>query len=170
VARHRALIAASGALVGVAILGAIAVAQPEFEVPGFLPADQQIPVATPDAGQQVAVLQVGLTSDGGKVAAEVRSKEVIDSFAPKSVARSAGEWEVRVLGEKELTYRIPNPLLDVEIEDPENVKAPYQAVPTETLDWTLIVPLYDQGEPLGATQIEVVDIESGAVILATDLP
>jgi hypothetical protein len=167
--RRRAVVVAGG-LTAVVLLSAVAVAQPEFEVPGFLPADQQIPVAPPTEGQQVAVLQVALAADGDTVVAEVKSTLVIDNYAPKSVARSAGEWEVRVLGERELTYRVPNPFLDVEIEDPENQKAPYHAVPTDALDWTLIVPLYDQGQPLGATRIEVTDVDTKAVILATDLP
>lgn len=167
--RRRAVILVGG-LTAVVLLSAVAVAQPEFEVPGFLPADQQIPVAPPTDGEQVAVLQVALSADGETIVAEVKSTEVIDSYAPKSVARSAGEWEVRVLGERELAYRVPNPFLDVEIEDPEDQKAPYHAVPTDALDWTLIVPLYDQGQPLGATRIEVTDVDTKAVILAIDLP
>jgi hypothetical protein len=167
--RRRAVIV-TGGLIAVVLLSAIAVAQPEFEVPGFLRAEEQIPVVPPTDGQQVAVLQVALSADGATVVAEVTSTQVIDNYAPKSVARSAGDWEVRVLGERELSYLVPNPFLDVEIEDPENQKAPYHAVPTDALDWTLIVSLYDQGEPLGATRIEVTDVDTKAVILTADLP
>ena len=51
-------------------------------------------------------------------------------------------------------------------DDPAN---PYGGVPTDALDWTLIVPLYDQEGPLGATSIEVVDVATAAVILRTDI-
>jgi hypothetical protein len=168
-ARRRTVILAGG-LTAVVLLSAVAVAQPEFEVPGFLPADQQIPVAPPTDGQQVAVLQVALSADGDTVVAEVKSTRVIDNYAPKSVARSAGDWEVRVFGERELAYLVPNPFLDVEIEDPENQKAPFHVVPADALDWTLIVPLYDQGQPLGATRIEVTDVDTKAIILTAELP
>lgn len=162
----RTMIAVLG-LTTVALLGAVAVAGQSFEVPDFLSAEELRPVPTPPEDQQVAVLQVALTADGDKVSAEVQSKQVIHSFVPKSVARSAGEWEVRVLGGKELRYLIPNPLNDVEIENPDDPEQPFQAVPTTSMDWTLIVPLFDQGEALNADRIEVVDVASGAVILET---
>jgi len=141
----------------------------ELDLPGFLSAEEQQPVFTPEAGQEVVVLQVDLESDGQRVSAEVRSQEVITSFAPKSVARSAGEWEVRISGERELTYQIPNPLLDIEVENPDDRDSPFEMVPTDGYEWTLIVPLYHEGEPLGATAIQVVDIETGETILETDV-
>lgn len=159
-----------GLVAAVLLVGGIVVAADEFPLPTILPADDQRPLEPPRAGQQVAVLEVTLLAQGDKVTAEIRSNEVIDNFAPKSVARSAGEWEVRLLGGKEFKYLIPNPLLDVEVENPKApADNPFDSVPVETLDWTLIVPLYDQGQPLGATRVQVVDTATGNTILETDI-
>lgn len=166
--RGRRLVLGAG-LVAALALAAVAVAQGEFEVPGFLAADDQRPVPTPAAGQRVLVLQVDLTADGDKVTARIRSQAIVDTFAPKSVARSAGDWEVRIRGDKELAYQVPNPMLDVEIENPEDEKNPYDTAPTEKLDWTLVVPLYDQGQPLGAKSIQVVDLATGNVVIEAEV-
>ena len=139
-------------------------------IPTFQPADRQVPAPKPDQGQQVAVIQVALRSDGEKVTAEVRSADVIDGFAPKVFARSAGEWQVRVIGERELVYLIPNPLLDVEADgERDDPNDPYDQVVLETFDWTLIVPMYHEGASLGATSVEVTDVASREVILTTEL-
>lgn len=152
------------------LVSAVALAQELPELPDFLPADQQVPVATPAEGEQVLVVQVALRSDGERVTAEIRSQEIVNTFAPKVVARSAGEWEVRLTGERELSFLIPNPLLDVEVENPDDPNSPYDTVPTESLDWTLVVPLYDEaGQPLGATSVEVLDVTTREVILQTDV-
>ena len=150
--RLAALLAAGGAL-ALAIV-AVAVAQDQLDVPDFLKADDQRPVMTPTAGQQVLVLEVDLNADGDKVTGEVRSQSVVANFAPKSVARSAGDGEVRITGEKPLTYQIPNPFTDVEIERLEDDKRPLQGADLQTLDWTLVVPLYADGQPLGATSVQ----------------
>lgn len=163
--RKRIWLVVTGVAV-IALVAAIAVtAQEEFPVPSFLPADDQNPAPTPDAGQQVLVLEVALEGEGEQVTGRVVSQQIVSNFAPKSVARSAGEWEVQVDGEKDLSYLVPNPLQDVEIEDPENEDDPYDYVATTTLDWTLVVPLYADGQPLGATRVQVVDVASKAVIV-----
>jgi len=146
-------------------VAAVALAADELQLPAFLPADDQRPVMTPSAGQQVLVLQVDLTADGERVSGKVRAQSVVANFAPKSVARSAGEWEVRVDGEKDLSYLIPNPLTDVEIEDPNDPNSPGSVVELNALDWTLVVPLYADGQSLGATSVQVVDVATKAVIL-----
>jgi len=166
--RRRRIWMVAGGVAVLALAGAVAViAQEEFPLPSFLPADDQQPAPTPDAGQQVLVLQVGLEGSAERTTGQVKSQQIVDNFAPKSVARSAGEWEVRVDGDKPLRYLIPNPLLDVEVEDPENDKDPYDYVPTTTLDWTLVVPLYADGQPLGATRVQVVDVATETVIVET---
>jgi hypothetical protein len=168
---RRRLLALVAAGVAVALtVVAVAVAQDQLDLPDFLKADDQRPVMTPTAGQQVLVLEVDLSADGDKVSGRVRSQNVVDNFAPKSVARSGGDWEVRVSGEKALTYAIPNPLTDVEIERLDDDKRPLQGAELQTLDWTLVVPLYADGQPLGATSVEVVDLLTGAVILKVDVP
>ena len=157
-----------GVIAALAVVGGVALA--EDVIPTMVPADQQIPVPKPANGQQVGVIQVALQGSAEKPRAEVRSATVLDSFAPKVVARSAGEWQVRVIGEKELKYLIPNPLLDVEADgERDDPKDPYDQVILETYDWTLIVPIYDQGATLGAKSVEVTDVASGNVILTTDL-
>lgn len=138
------------------------------ELPGILPADDQRPAALPSEGQQVLVAEVLLFADGEQVRAELRSLEVVDSFAPKVVARSGGTWEIRLLGGKELTYQIPNPLADIEAERPDDEKQPFETVTTDTYEWTLIAPLYRDGEPLGASRVQVVDLEAGQTILEAD--
>jgi hypothetical protein len=156
-----------GTIAALVLVGGVVLAE---ETPSFIPADQQIPVPKPESGQQVAVIQVALQGVAEKPTAEVRSAVVLDGFAPKVVARSAGEWQVRVIGEKELKYLIPNPLLDVEADgERDDPNDPYDQVILETYDWTLIVPMYDQGAALGATSVEVTDVASGNVILTTEL-
>jgi hypothetical protein len=76
---------------------------------------------------------------------------------------------VRVEGEKELRYLIPNPLLDVEVENGDKEDDPYDSVPTDNLDWTLVVPLYADGQSLGATRVQVVDVASEAVIIDVEV-
>jgi hypothetical protein len=157
-----------GVVAALVVIGGVALA--EDVIPSFVPADQQVPVPTPDKGQQVAVIEVALRADGEKATGEVRSATVIDGFAPKVVARSAGDWQVLVKGEHELKYLIPNPLLDIEAEsEKDDPKDPYDQVQLGTYDWTLIVPMYDLGVSLGATSVEVSDVASGNVIFTTEL-
>jgi hypothetical protein len=161
----------TGAVVAlVFVLAAVADAAEVIDLPGFLSAKEETPVKKPESGQQVAVFQVQLESDGQKVQGRVLSQKVISSFAPKSVARSAGEWEVRIKGQKDLVYQIPNPLTDIEVERPDDEKQPFEAVKTDSYDWTLIVPLYHDGEPLGARTIEVVDLSTQTTVLSAEVP
>jgi hypothetical protein len=165
---HR--IAIATAIGAALVLGLVAgVVAQEFELPKPVPAEEPIPAPQPEDGQQVAVLIVDLESDGERVQAEIVFQDVISSFAPKSVARSRGAWEIRVFGEKELRYHVLNPLLDVEVENPEDVEVPFASVETKSLRWTLVVPLYVDGEPLGAQTIEVVDLVTEEVVLSTEI-
>lgn len=166
--RSRALVVAAG--LGVALATTSIAFAVDEDLPDFLSADDQRPVAEPQEGQQVLVAQVLLASDGKRVSAEVQSLEVIDSFAPKVVARSGGEWEVRLLGGRELAYKVPDPLDDIEAERLDDEKQPYESVPLDNYDWTLIAPLYQDAEPLRVTSVRVVDLETGQVILETEIP
>ena len=161
--KRLALVVGAIAVVG----GAAAFAAQEIELPEFLKADEQVPVKEPESYQKVAVLQVALTSSEGRVEGKLLSQEVIARAAPKVVARSGGEWEVRVIGKTRLEYRIPNPLLDIETENPGDDRNPYSSVDVDSYDWTLIVPLYRGEESLGAETIEVVDVATGNTILST---
>lgn len=162
--RAHKIAVAAGVVVAV---GGAAFAAQEAELPTFLKADEQLPVKQPESFQKVAVLQVVLTSQGERVEAQIESQRVVNSAGPKSVARSAGDWEVRVLGKTKLVYQIPNPLRDIETENPDDDRQPFASVDEPTYNWTLIVPLYSRGESLGAETIEVVDLVTGATILST---
>ncbi|MDQ4024046.1 MAG: hypothetical protein M3217_00925 [Actinomycetota bacterium] len=166
--RTRKFIAAAAGI-GILLVATAAVAFQEFDLPELLSADEQVPVAEPSEGQQVAVLKVDLGLGAQVVRAEVVSLEVIDSFAPKSALRDAGDWEVRVVGDRELSYRIPNPLTSVEVETGIE-GAPYRTIPLQSFEWTLVVPLYHDGEPLNAKSIEVRDLRTGLTILRADVP
>jgi hypothetical protein len=165
--KRKKMVAAAVAL-GVLAIGTIVVAQ-EFDLPGFVTAEEEIPVLQPESGQQVAVLQIGLQSEeDGSVSAELISQRVIDSFAPKSFSRAGGDWEVRVVGETTVAFRIPNPL-NAEVENPDDPEVPFETVQLESLEWTLVVPLYDEGQSLGAETIEITDLLTGTTILSTSI-
>lgn len=142
----------------------IAIAQ-GFDLPGFVSAKEEIPAQEPDAGQQVVVLEIQIRRDDDSLAAELISQRVVDSFAPKDVARSAGDWEVRISGDRDLAYLIPNPLADIEVENPQDERAPFAGVQLTSFDWTLVVPLYHDGKPLGAQTIQITDLTTGDTIL-----
>jgi hypothetical protein len=91
---------------------------------------------------------------------------VIDSFAPKSASRTGGDWEVLVVGERTLTFQIANPLY-VEVENPDDQEHPFDLVQLDSYEWTLVVPLYDEGESLGAETIQITDLSTGATLLRT---
>jgi hypothetical protein len=42
-------------------------------------------------------------------------------------------------------------------------------VETSSFQWTLVVPLYHEGEPLNAEAIEVIDLETGELIFSTPI-
>lgn len=159
----------TGPVVALICLAAAANAAEIIDLPSFLSAEEQTPVKKPASGQEVSVLQVQLQSDGQTVHGRVLSQKVISSFAPKSVARSAGEWEVRIKGRQELVYQIPNPLTDIEIERPDDKRQPFETVKTDSYEWTLIVPLYHDGESLGARTIEVIDLSTQTTVLSTEV-
>lgn len=155
-------------LLGVLLIGTVVAAQ-EFDLPGFVTAEEEIPALAPDAGQQVAVLEILLqASDDGLVRGELTSQRIIDSFAPKSASRSSGDWEIRIEGETTLVYQIPDPL-NLEVENPDDQETPFGSFRLDSLDWTLIVPLYDEGRPLGAETVEITDLVTGATVLRVEL-
>jgi hypothetical protein len=83
-------------------------------------------------------------------------------------ARSRGTWEVRLQGRQPVTYRIPNPLEDIEIENPPGAPSPFsQVVPTGPVPFELVVPLTRAGTPLGVERIQVVDTVTGRVVVDT---
>lgn len=123
----------------------------------------------PNPSSQVAVLDLMLDAQGRELrGARVNRVQVIAANAPKVFARSRGTWEVRLQGSQPVTYRIPNPLEDIEIENPPGSPSPYsRVVPSGPVPFQLAVPLTHAGNPLGVERIQVVDTVTGRVVVDT---
>ena len=115
------------------------------------------------------MLDLMLDADGGELrAAQVDRVQVVSANAPKVFARNRGTWEVRLQGRQPVSYRIPNPLEDIEIENPPGSPSPFsQVAPTGPVPFELIVPLTRAGSTLGVQRIQVVDTVTGRVIVDT---
>lgn len=105
-----------------------------------------------------------------QITARVIRARVINAAAPKVFARNSGDWEVRLMGQTPLTYRIPNPLTDIEIENPPGSKSPFsQVVPTGPVPVQIVVPLTRDGRSLGVQSVEIVDTTTGQIIVRAPL-
>ena len=137
----------------------------------IVPAQEQRPAKPPTGAQrQVAVLSIALDVVNGEVrSARVTSSKRIASYAPKVFARRAGDWEVVIEGETRKSFFVNNPALrEAEAHPSSNDR--YQWVgETGSIDWPLVVPLYDDGRALGARSITIRDTRTGATILQADL-
>ncbi|QYF93552.1 hypothetical protein KY495_23325 [Massilia sp. PAMC28688] len=133
-------------------------------------ADQQRATAPPTKGQQVAVLNIRLEADNGKImAARVDSSRTIASYAPKVFARRGGPWEVIIDGKTRRSFFVDNPAMrEAEAHPSSGDKYQWVGV-TGPIDWPLIVPLYADGQSLGARSITIRDTRSGAIILQAEI-
>jgi hypothetical protein len=105
-----------------------------------------------------------------QVTARVARARVVAGAAPKLFARNSGDWEVRLKGRTPMSYRIPNPLADIEIENPKGSRSPFsQVVPTGPVPVQIVVPLTRDGRSLGVESIEIVDTVTGQTILSAPL-
>ncbi len=105
-----------------------------------------------------------------QITARVARTRMIAATAPKVFARNSGDWEVRLIGQTPFSYRIPNPLADIEIENPPGSKSPFsQVVPTGPVPVQIIVPLTRDGRSLGVQSVEIVDTVTGQRIVAVPL-
>jgi hypothetical protein len=105
-----------------------------------------------------------------QVTARVSRARVATAAAPKVFARNSGDWEVRLIGPNPVSYRIPNPLADIEIENPKGSKSPFsQVVPTGPVPVQIVVPLTRDGRSLGVQSVEIVDTVTGQRIVAVPL-
>lgn len=105
-----------------------------------------------------------------QVTARVTKVQMVVTAAPKVFARSAGEWEVRLIGRTPLSYRIPNPLTDIEVENPPGSKSPFSQVePSGPVPVQIVVPLTRDGRTLGVQTIEIVDTATGQRIVSVPL-
>jgi len=137
--------------------------------PDILSAGNLTPMVKPSEIQKVAIMKMTLTPNGKKVGAKINSKKIIKGYGPKAFSRSGGTWKVKILGERSASYYINNPLTDIEVEkDPK--KGTFQLVEVQKpMDWTLVVPLYKDGQALNAKTIEVHDMVSKQKIIHTQL-
>lgn len=137
----------------------------------MVPAQEQRPAKPPTGAQhRVAVLSITLDVVKGEVrSARVTSSKRIASYAPKVFARRAGAWEVIIEGETRKSFFVNNPALrEAEAHPSSNDR--YQWVgETGSIDWPLVVPLFDGGRALGARSITIRDTRTGAMILQADL-
>lgn len=135
---------------------------------------------------QVVVLELEVSSAAGaaaaapgapaaqaaprQISARVTSAHMIVAAAPKVFARSTGEWEVRLIGRTPASYRIPNPLTDIEVENPPGSKSPFSQVePTGPVPVQIVVPLTRDGRTLGVQTIDIVDTVTGQRIVSVPL-
>lgn len=125
----------------------------------------------PRPTSQVAVLHLTLNAQAGELRdVDVDRLDVVQANPPKVFARSRGSWEVRLQGRQQTSYRIPNPLQDVEVENPPDARSPYSQVElTGAVPFELIVPLTRDGSSLGVERIQVVDTDTGRVVVDTPL-
>jgi len=131
-------------------------AQEELERPTVVPATALTPAPTPRDAREVAILTLYITADeeGSVEAVELESARIVRSFAPNVLGLS-GPWTVELVGRDTVRFGTLNPLYVRVYDDEEDV--PHSGLwLTETL-WRLVVPLYDRGEDLEVTEINIYD-------------
>lgn len=142
---------------------------PQMTVKEAMEKTRQNTATRPLPSIQVAVLYLMLEARDGKVrGAEVERMLVVNANPPKAFARSRGPWMVELDGEQKTSYRIPNPIKDVEIENPRDPRSPFSQVKMEgRVPFDLVVPLSRDGRNLGVQRIRIVDTETGQTVVDT---
>jgi hypothetical protein len=123
----------------------------------------------PHPESEVAVLHLMLEAEAGRLKrAQVERLMVANANPPKVFARSRGTWEVRLQGRETVTYRIPNPLEDIEVENPPGSTSPFSQVkPEGMMPFDIVVPLSRGGSSLGVERIQVRDTVTGQLVIDT---
>jgi hypothetical protein len=118
---------------------------------------------------EIAVLYLVLQAEKGKLErASIERMLVVNANPPKAFARSRGAWEVQLDGEQRTRYRIPNPLDDIEVENPRDSRTPFSKVTADgAVPFDLVVPLSRDGKNLGVQRIRIVDTETGKTVVDT---
>lgn len=131
-------------------------AQEEFQRPTVVPATALTPAPTPPDGREVAILNLLIKADkeGTVEAAELESGSIVNSFAPNVLGLS-GPWMVELVGEETIRFGTLNPLY-VRVYDDEK-ESPHSGLWLTETTWRLVVPLYDRGQDLKVTQINIYD-------------
>jgi hypothetical protein len=159
----------SAGLIAISVAVAQNVAPPPGppKAPPVIKTDGELrPVLPPTNGRQVAVVNIQLNIENGEViSARIVSSKRVNSIAPKVFARQSGDWVVTIEGDRTKSFFVANPAY-LEAETREGSKNPYTYVAEDgVLDWSLVVPLYADGEPLGAKSITIHDRRSEQIIL-----
>lgn len=141
------------------------VAQEEFKRPTLVPAEALTPAPTPADRREVAILSLLIkANEEGKVeAVELQKGSIVTSFAPNVLGLS-GPWTVELVGKDTIQFGTLNPL-HVRVYDGEQDTPHTSLLVTETT-WELVVPLYDRGQDLEVTQINIYD-ESRRQVFST---
>ncbi len=133
----------------------------------IVPPTDRKPLERAARADQSAVLSLMLSGDG-RSAPRLSTLRLVDSAAPKVFARSGGDWEVRLIGAETVTYRISNPVTDVEVENPPGSRTPFSQVrQTGDVPFDLIVPLSRNGRALGVRRVDIVDLTTGRTVIST---
>lgn len=142
----------------------------------------------PPPPPRAVLVQATLIGEGGEVrrpAQNVRIRPVV-TYAPKVFARNQGEWRVslyclqicenanpraaRGQSEPVRSYRVVNPLHDIEREAPPGSEYLFEPVRWEgPYPYELIVPAYDAQGPIIADYLVVDDPRAGLAIISTPL-
>jgi hypothetical protein len=131
-------------------------AQEELERPTVVPATVLTPAPTPPDSREVAILTLYIRADeeGAVEAVELESASIVRSFAP-NVLGLYGAWTVELVGKDTIRFGALNPL-HVRVYGDEEAVPHTDLWLTETT-WRLVVPLYDRGEDLEVTEINIYD-------------
>jgi hypothetical protein len=140
-------------------------AQEELQRPTVVPATALTPAPTPADRREVAILNLLIKANReGKVeAVELQRGSIVRSFAPNVLGLS-GPWTVELVGKDTIRFGTLNPLYGRVYNDEKD--APHTGLLATERTWELVVPLYDRGQDLEVTQINIYD-ESERQIFST---
>ncbi len=125
-------------------------------------------------------------NDSRALSATVREVRLVNTYAPKSYARDAGDWMVMIYGygvEESVgrrgndnaerpprllrRYRVLDPGVGVLRETPPGSDQPFERVLLNgPYEWRLVAPLYDGDAQYDVRTIEVIDMRNGRVLLS----
>ena len=131
-------------------------AQEELERPTIVPATALTPAPKPPDAREVAILNLYVRADeeGRVEAVELETASIVRSFAPNVLGLS-GPWTVELVGRDTIRFGTLNPLYVRVYSDEEDV--PHTGLWLTETTWRLVVPLYDRGEDLEVTEINIYD-------------
>lgn len=125
---------------------------------------EPVPFEAPDDGvRRVLVAEVEIFTEGDRPFGEVVSTEEIDSYAPKVFVRAGGDWLVRLDADPVREFFVLDPrFAETETEDGDGLTWIQRPEPVL---WTLVIPLYADGEPLEFNTATVIDLATEIEII-----